>query len=94
MFELQQAGPGIVRLSGRLDASEAEQAMAAFRRLQGPLTADCSSLEYISSAGISVIIETWRRLKAAGQEFKLTQLQPRVRNVFLYSGLDKVLTIE
>ena len=94
MFDLQETGPGIVRLSGRLDASEADAALAAFRRIQGPLTADFSGLDYISSAGISVIIETYRRLKAAGQEFKLVQMQPRVRNVFMYSGLDKVLTIE
>jgi len=33
-------------------------------------------------------------LKAAGKEFRLTQMQPRVRNVFMYSGLDRVLTIE
>ena len=94
MFELRETGPGQVQLSGRLDASEAESAMTAFRRLQGPLTADCSALEYISSAGISVIVETFRRLKAAGQEFRLVQMQPRVRNVFMYSGLDQVLTIE
>jgi anti-sigma B factor antagonist len=94
MFELQETGPGRVKLSGRLDASEADAAMIAFRRLQGPLTADFSALDYISSAGISVIVETFRRLKAAGQEFRLVQMQPRVRNVFMYSGLDKVLTIE
>ncbi len=94
MFELQETAPGQVRLKGRLDAAEADSAMVAFRRLQGPLTADCSGLEYISSAGISVIVETYRRLKAAGQDFKLVQMQPRVRNVFMYSGLDKVLTIE
>ncbi|MFI5371495.1 MAG: STAS domain-containing protein [Candidatus Eisenbacteria bacterium] len=94
MFELKEIGPGTVRLKGRLDASQAEMAMDAFRRLEGPLTADCSGLDYISSAGISVIVETYRRLKAAGKEFRLVQMQPRVRNVFMYSGLDRVLTIE
>jgi anti-anti-sigma factor len=94
MLEIKLLEPGTVLLKGRLDASKADEAMVLFKKLEGPLTADFAELDYISSAGISVIIETHRRLTGAGHRFRLINMQPRVRNVFMYSGLDQVLTIE
>ena len=94
MFRLAPDGPGRVRLIGRLDAAEAETAGPEFARLEGPLVADCSELEYISSAGISVLLVTYKRLTAAGQTLRLTEVAPRIRNVFVYSGLAKLLGIE
>ena len=94
MLEIKMLGTGAVSLKGRLDASKAEEAMEQFKKLEGPLTADFTELDYISSAGISVIIETHRRLAGSGHPFRLINMQPRVRNVFMYSGLDRVLKIE
>jgi anti-anti-sigma factor len=94
MLEIRLLDSGIVMLKGRLDASKADEAMLTFKKLEGPITADFTELDYISSAGISVIIETHRRLSIAGHPFRLVNMQPRVRNVFMYSGLDRVLTIE
>jgi anti-anti-sigma factor len=94
MLEIKLLQPGTVVLKGRLDASKADEALLAFKKLEGPLTADFAELDYISSAGISVIIETHRRLSGSGHPFRLINMQPRVRNVFMYSGLDRVLTIE
>jgi anti-anti-sigma factor len=50
-------------------------------------------LEYISSAGISVIMQVWKRLDAQGSKLSLVGMIPRVRNVFAYAGLDRVLDI-
>ena len=94
MLEIRIADEGTVMLKGRLDASQADEAMDQFRKLTGPITADFSGLDYISSAGISVIIETHKRLTGGGHSFRLINMQPRVRNVFMYSGLDRVLKIE
>ena len=94
MLEIKLLQPGTVLLKGRLDASKADEAMLTFKKLEGPVTADFTELDYISSAGISVIIETHRRLSGSGHPFRLINMQPRVRNVFMYSGLDRVLTIE
>jgi anti-sigma B factor antagonist len=93
MFTIQQVGEGQVRLRGRLDAAEAEGALDELRRLSGPLTVDCSDLDYISSAGLGVIMATFKRLTDTGSTLLLANMQPRVRNVFKYSGLDKVLEI-
>jgi anti-anti-sigma factor len=94
MFKLEAAGAGRVKLVGRLDASEADQASSAFAVLDGSIDADCSGLEYISSAGISVLMVTYKRLHQKGHVFRLSALQPRVRNVFVYSGLAPLLGIE
>lgn len=85
---------GTVTLAGRLDAAEAETAHAAFRALQGPLVVDCDRLEYISSAGLGLLVEAHKRLTAAGQTMRLVRLQPRVRNVLAYAGLDRILRVE
>lgn len=94
MFEVRFEGDGRVRLVGRLDASQADAATAALRRLDGPSVADFSELEYISSAGLSVILLTYKRLHEAGHSLLLVNLSPRIRNVFGYAGLDRVLRIE
>lgn len=94
MFRMDKDAGGGVRLIGRLDAAEADQATKAFAALEGPVVADCSQLEYISSAGISVLMITYKRLQQKGHSLRLTAVQPRVRNVFVYSGLAPMLGIE
>jgi len=94
MFSMQLEPHGVVRLTGRLDASEADRAIDGLDAITGPVTLDCSNLEYISSAGLSVMLVTHRRLRAAGHALRLTNLQPRVRNVFTYAGLHRVLQSE
>ena len=94
MFRLDPAGEGAVRLVGRLDGAEAERAVAAFAGLDGSIVADCSELDYISSAGIAVILVTLQRLTQKGHTLRLHPVQPRVRNVFKYAGLAQMLGIE
>jgi anti-anti-sigma factor len=94
MFEIEIRDPGSILLRGRLDASEAENAIEVLRGIPGPITAECSELEYISSAVIGVLVETHKRLMDAGQALTLKNLTPRVRYVFTYAGLHKFLLIE
>ena len=94
MFDIRVGEGGRVRLSGRLDAAEADRAKTALAPVDGSMTLDCSELEYISSAGIGVIMETYKRLLKGGYRLTLVQMTPKVRNVFRYAGLDRVLQIE
>lgn len=94
MFEMQESAPGTLRLKGRLDAAEADRAQGRFAALAGPVTLDCSELDYISSAGIGVVIETYKRLTGAGHTLRFVNLMPRVRNVFAYAGLDRILDLD
>jgi len=94
VLELRVESGGVVRIQGRLDAAESDAALATLEKLPGPMTLDCTQLEYISSAGISVIMQTWKRLNGQGSSLRMTGMTPRVRNVFAYAGLDKVLDIQ
>lgn len=94
MLELRVEAGGVVKVQGRLDAAESDRALATLEKLPGPLTLECTQLEYISSAGISVIMQTWKRLNSQGSTLRLVGLTPRVRNVFGFAGLDKVLDIQ
>ncbi len=94
MFDIQIMDGGIVKLFGRLDASQAERAKTALQAMKQSTTVDFSELDYVSSAGLGVIIETYKRLRDSGYDLRLVHMRPRIRTVFLYSGLDKVLHIE
>ena len=94
MFEIRMSEPGTVRLSGRLDAAEADRVSEELLAIRSSVRLDCSELDYISSAGIGVLIELFKRLQASGQTMTLVNLLPRVRNIFRYAGLDRLLTIE
>ena len=94
MFEVRRIEDGRVELVGRLDAAQAAQAEEGLKPLRDSVTLDCSRLEYISSAGIGVLIELYKRLLAAGQTVTFVNMLPRVRNIFVYAGLDRILKIE
>lgn len=94
MFAIRPGRDGALRLIGRLDASEAEGAMKVLLEVDHSLTADCGELDYISSAGLGVIMETYKRLHARGLGLRLVKVSPHIRNVFRYVGLDRVIDID
>lgn len=94
MFELRVEDGGRVALQGRLDASQADDAGERLAALTGAVTLDCAALDYISSAGIGVVVETFKRLRNTGGSLKLVNVPPRIRTVFTYAGLDRVLPME
>ncbi len=93
MFEIKLGSDGKIALSGRLDASRSDRALHSLKSVSGDVVADCTALDYISSAGITVILELHKRLHGSGGSLRLVGMNPRVRTVFVYTGLDKVLNI-
>ena len=57
----------VVVISGRLDAAQSPAAQAFLDKVQGTVTLDCSGLEYISSAGLGVLLKTQKRLLASAE---------------------------
>ena len=94
MFMIEDQGAGNFKLDGRLDAAQVETAEATLRDASGAVTLDLTELEYIASAGISVVLTLFKRLNSDGGSLRLINLTPHVLNVFRYAGLDQVLTIE
>jgi anti-sigma B factor antagonist len=94
MFDIRKAEDGSIVLSGRFDASQVATAQALFDTVTGSATVDFTALEYISSAGLGVLLGAHKRLSETGAKLKLRGLKKLVRDVFRYSRLDTIFEIE
>jgi anti-sigma B factor antagonist len=94
MFDIAMGDEGNVVVTGRLDAANAESALSFLDDVQGQCVIDMGSLEYISSAGLGVLLRTHKRMMAAGTGLKLVNVSPHIRDIFTYSGFDKLFEIE
>lgn len=93
MLTLDEGTDGAVRVAGRLDAAQAAAAQAFLDRLSGEVVLDCRELDYISSAGLGVLLKTQKRLTADAGGLRLRGLSPHVRDIFVYSGFDQIIDI-
>ena len=94
MFEATLSENGDVLLSGRFDASKVDIATNVFGKIGASCTVNFKDLEYISSAGLSVLLVTQKRLRGAGHGLKLINMNKHIRDVFRYAGFDTVFEIE
>ena len=58
------------------------------------LILDFANLEYISSAGLRVLMATQKKLKAEGIPFVIKNVNEVINEIFRMSGFDKILKIE
>jgi anti-sigma B factor antagonist len=94
MLAIDNGPPGVVVISGRLDAAQSPAAQSFLDKVDGTVTLDCSRLEYISSAGLGVLLKTQKRLLAAGGKLRLAGVSKHLRDIFGYSGFDQLFEIE
>lgn len=86
-----------VVLSGRLDTTTSPQLEKSLQEnLDGihAVTFDFAGIEYISSAGLRVLLSTQKRMSAAGGTMKLVHVNETVMEVFDITGFTDILTIE
>lgn len=93
MFEIEFGDEGEVIVAGRLDAAQAEKAQSFLDRIPAPRVLDMRRLEYISSAGLGVLLKTQKRLMASGGGLKLINVNHHISEVFRYSGFDKLFEV-
>ena len=99
-FEVQTKDEGkvlVVALSGQLDTRSAPQLEKA---LDAPVNSgrteilvDCARLDFVTSAGLRVLLMTGKRVAAAGGRLALCALNPSVREVFDISGFASLFPI-
>ena len=83
-------------VSGRLDtqtAPELENALDASLPGLKELTFDMTNLEYVSSAGLRVILKAQKAMNSQGS-MKLTGVNDSIMEVFDITGFLDILTIE
>lgn len=93
MFQIELSPSGNVVVKGRLDAAQAPSAQEFLDECPENIVLDMAELEYISSAGLGVLLRTHKRLMAVGQGLKLVNVNSHVHDIFTYSGFDKLFEI-
>lgn len=93
MLEIEFVDEQRIRLAGEFDASQVDRALAAFGRVHSTCLVDMEALSYISSAGLSVLLETQQRLVERGHALRLSGLSRHVRMVFEIAGFTHIFEI-
>ncbi len=94
MFEISFNDNGGVALTGRLDAAQAAHAQEFLDQLAGPCILDMTTLDYISSAGLGVLLKTHKRMLAGSSGMAMINVNPHIIDIFRYSGFDKLFDIK
>jgi anti-sigma B factor antagonist len=94
MFDIQWGSNGEVRFSGRLDAAQVERVREELQSVTKTCTVDFTDLDYISSAGMGVLLGVQKRLSGSGHSLKLVNLNRHIREIFRIAGFDNVFPIE
>ena len=86
-----------IKVEGRIDTITSQELDNEINDEFGnfdSLNMDFSDLEYISSAGLRVLIATQKKLKADDVPFVIKNVNDSVGEIFRMSGFDKILKIE
>ncbi len=94
MFEIELGSGGEVACRGRLDAAQCKKAESFLDGLDGAATLDFKQLEYISSAGLGILLKTQKRLAASGAGLKIINVNNHIHDVFRYSGFHAIFDIQ
>lgn len=93
VFEIKQDDRGTIVLSGRFDARQVDAVREVLASVQETCKVDFMDLDYISSAGLGVMLSCQKRLADRGQELLLANLNPHIREIFEIA-LPGVFTIQ
>lgn len=89
-------GRAKVVLEGRLDTTTApalEKELKAFISQVTDLVFDFEKLEYISSAGLRILLSAQKTMNRQGS-MKLVHVAPAIDEIFEVTGFSDILTIE
>ena len=87
----------VLAIQGHLDTNTSPDAESAISALidssAQKLLINFEELEYISSAGLRVLLATAKKLKASGGDLKICCLNETVQEVFDISGFSTILAV-
>ncbi len=97
IIENQKEGISIFKLNGRLDSNTSpaleKKLVSAIENGTRSMVIDFENLDYISSAGLRIILKTTKDLKRTEGNIVLCAMQDYVREVFEIAGFDTFLPI-
>ena len=99
MFSIEKKAEGTtltLALSGRFDSTSALKVATDVKEgIEGveKLVIDCQNLEYVSSAGLRVILASQKIMNKQGS-MVVKNVSPEVYDIFEITGFSDILTIE
>lgn len=91
VIESKEGNCTVLELIGRLDAVTSSgfetKLMAAIDTGKGNVLLDCAQLDYVSSAGLRVLLVGARKMKARNGQLHLAAVHDNVRQVMEISGV-------
>ncbi len=94
MFKIEKIDENNYKLIGRFTAADVNTAEIEFNNITSSTNVDFSELDYISSAGLSVLLKAQKRLSNSKQELTLKNMSKMVKDIFHYVGFDTIFRIE
>lgn len=87
----------VLKFEGKLDTQTSAEALAQLTQLmdggEKKILLNFEKLDYISSAGLRILLVTAKQLKTAGGELRICCLNDVVREVFEISGFTTILNV-
>ena len=74
-------------------AAQAARAQEFLDQVSDRCVIDMAKLEYISSAGLGVLLRTHKRLMQGEDGLELINVNKHIADIFRYSGFDKLFAI-
>jgi anti-sigma B factor antagonist len=97
IIETKQDNISIFKLNGRLDSNTSpEFENKIFEAIQSgsrSMIIDFKALDYISSAGLRVILKAAKELKRSGGRILLCSMESYIKEVFEVAGFDSFIPI-
>ena len=94
--EAKKNGVVVLSVEGRVDASNAatleQKILAVIGAGESRLVIDCARLEYMSSAGLRVLLVAAKRLRNTGK-LGVASLNNQIRDVFDIAGFSSIFQI-
>jgi anti-anti-sigma factor len=87
----------VLCLTGRIDTITCnllnEEIDNFFNENCQKLVLDFSEVDYISSAGLRVILATQKKVSSSNLEFELTNMSDAIKNIFNITGFSQIVKI-
>ena len=90
-------GVMVVGFEGKLDTNTCPDAEVLMKKTLDDgakkILVDFSKLDFVSSAGLRVLLSTAKRLESSGGELRICGLNESVGEIFEISGFDTILSV-
>jgi len=95
--KIQSGSNTTLNLKGRIDtvtSPKLQDALAEILSSSDEAELNFAGVDYVSSAGLRVLLFGQKKSQASGKAMKLTNVSPEVMEVFEITGFSGMLTIE